>query len=70
MGVLMLDEKAYTNDVRYISKRISQKYPEFKPFFRRAARWVVYPISDRKKVKDFLNEYANKYFKFWEKLLN
>lgn len=70
MGILMLNEKAYTNDIKYISKNMAKKYPQFETFFIQAAKWVVEPTSDKKEVKSFLNKHVDVYFKFWKKLLN
>lgn len=69
MGILMLKEKKYTNDIIYITQRMAKEYPEFKGFFEQMAKWVINPIPDRKKVKLFLDENVESYFKFWKKLL-
>jgi len=70
MGILMLNEKEYTNDIRYISKKMAKRYPQFEPLFIQAAKWVVEPTPDKKEVKGFLNKHVDVYFKFWKKLLN
>ena len=48
---------------------MAKKYPEFQPLFKQATKWVIKPMSDRKRVKLFLNKYTHAYFKFWKKLL-
>lgn len=70
MGIIMLNEKTYTNDIIYISQRMIKKYPKFQALFRQARKWVIKPTSDRKKVKIFLGKNVDIYFRFWEKLLD
>jgi uncharacterized protein len=70
IGILMLKEKVYTNDIIYISKRMVKEYPKFRPLFSQAKKWVIEPTYDRKKVENFLNKYVGIYFKFWKKLLD
>ena len=69
MGVLMINEKSYTNDIKYISKKIIKEYPQFSHFFEQAAMWVVEPTSSKKEIDLFLKKHSKIYFSFWEKLL-
>lgn len=70
IGILMLKEKVYTNDIIYISKRMVKEYPEFRPLFSQSKKWVTKPTYDKKEVENFLNNYVGIYFKFWKKLLD
>lgn len=70
MGILMLNEKTYTNDIIYISQRMIKKYPEFQALFKQVRKWVIKPTSDRRKVKIFLGKNVDIYFRFWKKLLD
>lgn len=69
MGLLMLNEKTYTNDIKYISKKMIKEYPQFSPFFKQAAMWVVKPTYDRQEINLFLKKHSGVYFSYWEKLL-
>lgn len=69
IGVFMINEKIYSNDIRYISKKMTKKYPEFKLFFEQASKWVINPVANKKEVNLFLKRYVKVYFLFWEKIL-
>ncbi len=69
IGVLAFSENKYSNDARKISKKMGKKYPEFKTLFEQSSKWIVKPISNKKKILDFLNKNAEPYFIYWKKLL-
>lgn len=69
IGLIMLNEPVYSNDVKLIAEHMVVSYPQFSELFNQTASWVVYPVRDRKRVRSFLEQHIPKYLTFWEKQL-
>ncbi len=66
LGIVMLDDKIYTSDLKDCYKIFSKKYPQYKKEMKKALYLSVNPTSDKNFLVNYLETFGKNLFYLWE----
>lgn len=65
LGIAMMKKPVYSQDLQTCCKAFIEEYPQYKKEMKQLLAWSVKPISDKKKIFIFLNNFAPKFLELW-----
>lgn len=66
LGIIMTKKPVYSQDLKTCSKIFLEEYPQYKKEMRQLLVWSVKPISNKKKLFVFLNNFTPKFLELWQ----
>lgn len=66
LGVVMTKRPVYSQDLKTCYAVFTKEYPQYKKEMKQLLIWSIEPISNKKKVFAFLNNFAPKFLELWQ----
>ncbi len=66
LGLKMIQKPIYSQDLQTCYKVFSKSYPQYKNQMHQLLKWSIKPISNKKELSIFLNDFGPKFIKLWD----
>jgi len=69
LGLVMIKRPVYSQDLKTCFAIFTEEYPEYKKEAKQLLKWSINPISDKKQLLNFLNNFGFKFLKLWQEAI-
>ena len=70
LGLVMVREPIYSQDLRSCAKAFTVHYPEQEEFINQALRWAKEPTNNKVEIASYLQKNLQKYTTLWREVIN
>ncbi|MEM5773304.1 MAG: hypothetical protein QXL86_03755 [Candidatus Aenigmatarchaeota archaeon] len=70
LGLVMMKKPIYSPDLKTCLEVFSKEYPEYVEEMEKAFKWAIKPISNKKEILKFLDNFLPKFLMLWKETKN
>lgn len=70
LGLVMISKPVYSQDLKTCAEVFCEKYPQYSKDIQKALEYAINPVSDKKELASFFDNFVPQYIKLWEQFTN